>query len=93
MPLYRYEPQAEGCDHCSAGFEVLQSMDEQPLERCPQCGQPCRRVITSFAALRSSRDLLSPKNLERHGFTEYRKNSDGFYEKSVGPGPDLHRPK
>ncbi len=93
MPLYRYEPDAEGCSYCAGGFELLQSLDDPPLECCPECGRPCHRVFAPFAAIRSSRDMLSPKNLERHGFTQYRKNSDGFYEKTAGPGPDLQRPK
>ncbi len=32
MPTYQYE-----CDGCGHAFEVLQSMTEQKLKKCPQC--------------------------------------------------------
>lgn len=33
--------------------------------------------------------MLSPKNLAQHGFTQYRKSGDGFYEKTAGEGPQV----
>ncbi len=89
MPLYKYQPDQEGCEHCRGGFEVLQKIGDPPLEECPECGRPCRRVISPFATIKSTRDMLSPKNLERHGFTQYKRAGDGRYEKTAGQGPDL----
>lgn len=35
MPTYQYE-----CDACHHGFEVLQSMTDKRLKKCPKCGKP-----------------------------------------------------
>lgn len=34
MPTYQYE-----CDACRHEFEILQSMTDKKLRKCPQCGQ------------------------------------------------------
>ena len=34
MPTYQYE-----CDACGYSFEILQSMLDKKLKKCPQCGQ------------------------------------------------------
>ena len=34
MPTYQYE-----CDHCQHTFEVLQSMMDKKLRKCPSCGK------------------------------------------------------
>ncbi|MBN1590429.1 MAG: zinc ribbon domain-containing protein [Pirellulales bacterium] len=89
MPLYEYKPDAKGCKYCAEGFEVLQSVNDPPVAKCPECGAACHRVFSSFAAIKSTRDMLSTKNLARHGFTQYKKAGDGHYEKTLGDGPDL----
>ena len=45
MPTYDYE--------CPEGhiFEEFQSMNEQPVARCPQCGKDGKRLISSGSAL------------------------------------------
>jgi putative FmdB family regulatory protein len=40
MPTYEYE-----CRSCGAGFDVFQSMSEDPLKVCPSCGKDVRRKI------------------------------------------------
>jgi putative FmdB family regulatory protein len=40
MPTYEYE-----CKSCSHNFEVFQSMSDQPLKDCPECGKEIRRLI------------------------------------------------
>ncbi|MBM4139338.1 MAG: FmdB family transcriptional regulator [Nitrospira sp.] len=42
MPTYEYQ-----CDNCSHKFEAKQSIKDDPLSFCPQCGQPVRRLISS----------------------------------------------
>jgi putative FmdB family regulatory protein len=91
MPLYEYEPDSASCEHCRGRFEVMQKVDDPPLAHCPECGRPCHRVFSSFATIKSTKDMLSAKNLERHGFTQYRRAGDGRYEKTCGGGPDLIR--
>jgi putative FmdB family regulatory protein len=46
MPIYEY-----GCKHCGHTFEVSQSMKDDPLRICPQCGKEIRRLITSGMGL------------------------------------------
>ena len=40
MPTYEYE-----CKSCGHGFEVFQTMTDQPVKECPQCGKEVRRLI------------------------------------------------
>ncbi|WP_010253681.1 FmdB family zinc ribbon protein [Treponema primitia] len=40
MPTYEYE-----CKSCGHSFEIIQSMKDDPLKICPQCGKEVRRVI------------------------------------------------
>ena len=87
MPIYEYEHDAESGPQCQARFEVLQRLNDQPLAQCPDCGRPCHRVFSSFATASGRKDLLSPKNLEKHGFTQYRRAGGGYYEKTFGEGP------
>lgn len=90
MPIYEYEHDADHVDNCCERFELLQSMSDPPLDRCPRCSRPCHRVISSFATLSGGgQGTLSPKNLERLGFTQFKRAGDGRYEKTFGKGPDV----
>jgi len=40
MPTYEYE-----CKSCGHGFEFFQSMKDEPLKTCPDCGKEVRRLI------------------------------------------------
>jgi len=40
MPIYQYQ-----CQHCGHAFETLQPFSAGPLQRCPKCQGPLRRVI------------------------------------------------
>lgn len=41
MPTYEYK-----CEKCSNGFEVFQSMNDEPLKTCPECGGEVKKVFT-----------------------------------------------
>ena len=75
-------------------FEVIQGINEEPLTKHPETGEPIRRIISRPAppkvlgGSRQSKPDLSNKNLERLGFTKYEK-SGGKYEKVTGDGPSL----
>ena len=87
MPIYEYraaKPQL-ACTHCGPGFEQLQRLKDLPLEECPACGAPLRRVISPPAV--HAGGLLDPANVAKHGFTQYRKVRKGEYEKTAGEGP------
>jgi len=40
MPLYEY-----ACDACGLRFERIQHFSDAPLQTCPECEGPVRRVI------------------------------------------------
>ena len=89
MPIYEYRPSSEAhCAHCSGGFDAMQKISEAPLARCPECQAPVQRQISAPRIARPG-PSLEPANLEKHGFTQYRKSSKGVYEKTAGKGPDV----
>jgi len=44
MPLYDYQ-----CKKCRETTEVLQKTKDKPLEKCPKCGGPVAKLISSPA--------------------------------------------
>ncbi len=48
MPTYQYE-----CDHCGHEFEILQSMTDKKLRKCPKCGKLklCRLIGTGVGII------------------------------------------
>jgi putative FmdB family regulatory protein len=44
MPLYEY--QCESCDH---RFELIRKFSDPPVEICPKCGGPVRKLVSSPA--------------------------------------------
>jgi putative FmdB family regulatory protein len=44
MPLYEYE-----CDDCGHRFEVIQKFSDGPIEKCPRCGGPVRKLQSAPA--------------------------------------------
>ena len=51
MPIYEFvarEPET-GCPHCAHGFEQTRRMSDPPLEKCPHCGAPVRKVYSAPA--------------------------------------------
>lgn len=87
MPFYEYQSmQNSGCTHCKDGFDALQKISDPPVEVCPKCGSAVRRVISAPNLAKSS-PSLDPKNIEKHGFTQYKKSGKGTYEKTAGSGP------
>ena len=87
MPIYEYQAAGqETCNHCAVVFEVMQKLSDPPLEFCPECHNPVRRKI-SRPSLASPAPSLKKDNLEKHGFTQFRKVEKGVYEKTAGKGP------
>jgi putative FmdB family regulatory protein len=89
MPIYEYRPVNENsCSFCADGFEILRKISDPDLIACPQCGTAVERVL-SAPNLTKSDTSLSTDNLEKHGFTQYRKSGKGVYEKTAGKGPNV----
>ena len=89
MPIYEYQAAgAEHCEHCQNTFDVLRKLSDPPLTHCPKCGAPVERKI-SAPHLNTAGPSLSESNIEKHGFTQYRRAGKGVYEKTTGKGPDF----
>jgi putative FmdB family regulatory protein len=44
MPLYEYE-----CETCNHRFERIQRFSDPPIEKCPACDGPVRKLLSSPA--------------------------------------------
>ena len=44
MPLYEYQ-----CDVCGHRFERIQKFSDPPLDTCPACGGPVKKLLSSPA--------------------------------------------
>lgn len=87
MPIYQYAPNTDqSCDLCRTGFELLERLNDQPLAVCPACKAPIRRVIAAIN-LSANNANLNSDNLDKKGFTQYRRIGKGQYEKTAGKGP------
>ncbi|HWA83712.1 MAG TPA: zinc ribbon domain-containing protein [Fimbriimonadaceae bacterium] len=87
MPIYEYEPDDRECLMCDGRIEVIQGIEEEPLEFCPQCGLEVRRVI-SRASFKMARATGADRAADK-GLTTFRKTEKGKWEKIAGPGVDM----
>lgn len=80
MPIYEYRATDghKACAKCRTSFEVMQGIHDAPLERCPDCGQSVRRVLSapSVGASKSGFD----DRAKSAGFHKLKKVSKGEYE-------------
>ncbi len=93
MPQYHYQANSKKhCSYCEQGFDVIQKISDESLTHCPECGASIKKIIQApFIAgmlTRDSKNTLSEKNIEKKGFTQYRKVGKGKYEKTAGKGPN-----
>jgi len=87
MPQYEYERKdPEECLMCPGRFIVLQGIKDPPLEFCPSCGMPCRRVV-SRVSIKTKPDLTASRAAEK-GLTTFKRTRFGEWEKVDGPGVD-----
>ena len=91
MPIYEYEHEGKPCDWGKV-FEFKQSIQDDPLQRCPNCSGPVRKLI-------SSTFINTPKTnseLRDLGFTKLVKRDDGVYENVTardGESKVMHKDK
>lgn len=96
MPTYVYEldpeSKADGCAHCREQFETVQRMSDESLTACPECGAPVRkRIQAPMVGQEGMTKGPSDKRLKDAGFTQFKRQGKGYFEKSFGKGPDaLH---
>jgi putative FmdB family regulatory protein len=93
MPIYEYAPASGNCKQCGGRFEVYQRVADDKLTQCPDCGQPCERVISAVAL--GGKYSTSDAKVKELGMTKYVKAGNGVYERTVGEGgpKTIHRKK
>lgn len=81
MPVYVYEAKdaSKGCAKCAGAFEISQSINDERLAVCPDCGTEIYRVIQAPGLGRSKTDLHY--RAKRAGFNCLKKVEKGEYEK------------
>lgn len=47
MPIYEYE-----CQSCGHQMEAIQKISDEPLSKCPECGEDTLKKLVSAAAFR-----------------------------------------
>ncbi|MBT8049492.1 MAG: zinc ribbon domain-containing protein [Xanthomonadales bacterium] len=89
MPIYEYQTSTDQhCNYCECGFELLRKISDPELAQCPECAAPVERKI-SAPNIGGKGPSLDSDNIEKHGFTQYKKAGKGVYEKTAGKGPDV----
>ena len=75
MPIYEYTHIENQCK-LGFQFEVSQSIADKPLEKCPQCNQPVKKIISRVGVSVTK----SNSELRDLGFTKLVRRDDGVYE-------------
>jgi putative FmdB family regulatory protein len=85
MPIYEYVSEAaddpeHSCRICARGFELRRPVERPPLEVCPLCKHPVRKVISRINTPRILKPL-SVSDAKSAGFTVLERRDQGVYEK------------
>lgn len=88
MPIYEYrakDPEGASCYRCRDAFDFIQSMKDEPLKTCPECGRPVERLISipNVSSAQSVKSMLSDKNLKAKGFTKLVNEGGGKFRKTT----------
>lgn len=81
MPVYEYivADNESGCDLCTDGFEVIQSIKDDTLTECPRCGVTVRKVLPHVSVGVSKTSL--DRRAKDSGFHKLKKVDKNKYEK------------
>lgn len=74
MPTYQYR-----CEDCKLEFEEFQSIMDEPLSVCPECGGSIHRVISGGAGL-----IFKGSGFYITDYNRGKYNADKAKEKSSG---------
>lgn len=80
MPIYEYEPCEGGCHVCRGKLTLNRPISAPPLEKCPLCKKPVRKLISSFNTPAITKPL-SVSDAKKAGFTILKKVGSGEYER------------
>ena len=85
MPIYEYlsehpDDPERSCRVCRRGFELRRPVDRPPLENCPLCRKPVRKVISRVNTPKVAKPM-SVSDAKSAGFTVLERRDQGVYEK------------
>lgn len=80
MPNYEYELCDGKCVACGGRFTLRRPMSAPPLENCPACRKPVRKVIGGFSTPTLTRPV-SISDAKKAGFTVLKRVNKGEYER------------
>lgn len=80
MPLYEYEICDGNCVACGGKFTLRRPMSAPPLEHCPACRKPIRKIFSGFSTPTLTRPV-SISDAKKAGFTVLKRVSKGEYER------------
>ncbi|MEZ5303097.1 MAG: FmdB family zinc ribbon protein [Verrucomicrobiales bacterium] len=82
MPIYQYiaAEEGKGCRVCQKGFEIRRPVTRPPLECCPLCRQPVKKLISRINTPKITKPL-SVSDAKSAGFTVLERRDEGVYEK------------
>ncbi|MFK7911324.1 MAG: zinc ribbon domain-containing protein [Akkermansiaceae bacterium] len=85
MPLYEYisenaDDSEQSCRICAVGFELHRPVDREPLQACPLCRNPVKKVISRVNTPKVAKPF-STLDAKKAGFTVLEKKDQGVYER------------
>jgi putative FmdB family regulatory protein len=80
MPFYEYELCDGDCKMCGGRFTLRRPLSAAPLEKCPLCKKPVRKLISQVSSPMKLKPL-SITDAKKSGFTVYKRSGKGEYEK------------
>jgi putative FmdB family regulatory protein len=80
MPIYEYELCEGDCKVCGDKFALRRPASRPPLEKCPLCRKPVRKVI-SLVNSPTKLKPLSISDAKNAGFTVLKRVGKGEYER------------
>jgi len=80
MPIYEYELCEGDCKVCGGRFQLNRPISRPPLENCPLCKKPVRKVISNFSTPKASK-APSVTEAKQAGFKVFKKVGKGEYER------------
>jgi putative FmdB family regulatory protein len=80
MPLYEYELCEGECKICGGKFTLRRPLSAPPLEKCPACKKPVRKIISGFTTPHKLKPL-SVTDAKKAGFQVYKRLGKGEYER------------
>lgn len=80
MPLYEYELCEGDCKVCGGAFTLRRPMSAPPLQECPLCKKPVRKIISQVNTPKLTKPV-SYSDAKKAGFTVLKKVAKGEYER------------